>query len=230
MMASGPEQQADDSGLLDDQREQESSMVEAPSGSSNPVPPSIIIVPSSSSSDSSEGLFDSAPAPRHPRRPSKRRDRDHDIPKAKLRPAKRAPPVSPSPSAVLLCAGQYGNADMLKAKLKELHPQCFPRVRSTCGPEGRHIRFNCKNEKVAPHFCTLNVSAVKTIRSDGGSWINASIESYRPGSCGLICCCSCALHLATDHFMCNAGHKLCTGCFNSMVVQPQHLTPQKTNQ
>lgn len=196
----------------DEQRGQESSMVDAASPLSNPVP--VVFVSSSSSSDSSEEAFAPAPGPLHPRKPSKR-----DIPNASLRPAKRAP-ISPSPSVVLFCAGQYGTPEILKAKLKELHPQCFPRVRSTCGPEGRHIRFNCKNEKVAPHFCTLNVSAIKTIKPGGTSWLNASIESYRPGSCGLICCMSCGLELGAGHFECVAQHKLCTGCFNGMVVYP----------
>ena len=215
MMGSDSEQQARTAisrGVSphDEQRGQESSMVEAASPSSNPVP--VVFVSSSSSSDSSEEAFASAPAPRHPRKPSKR-----DMPKATLRPAKRAP-GSPSPSVVLFCAGQYGTPDILKEKLKQLHPQCFPRVRSTCGPDGRHIRFNCRNEKVAPHFCTLNVSAIKTIKPGGASWLNASIESYRPGSCGLICCMSCGLDLGAGHFECVAQHKLCTGCFNAMVV------------
>jgi hypothetical protein len=117
-------------------------------------------------------------------------------------------------------SGWVKHPNYLKAKLKELHPQCFPRVRSTCGPEGRHIRFNCKNEKVAPHFCTLNVSAIKTIKPGGASWLNASIESYRPGSSGLLCCMSCGLELGAGHFECVAQHKLCTGCFNGMVVYP----------
>ena len=188
----------------------------------HPLPADCIIVSSSASSDSSDESFVPAQAPRMP---SKRSGGDKAQPNKRKR---TAPHASPSAAVASFCAGQYGCPDQIKAKLKQLHPQCFPRVRSTCGPEKRHIRFNCKNEKVAPHFCTLNVSAIKTVTSCGTTWINPSIDSYRPGSCGMMVCHNCDAELATGHFACVAGHNLCNACFIPMVVQP-HLIPQRQN-
>ena len=221
MMRSGPEQQAGAQGETD-QRGQESSMRNAAPVSFHPLPADIIDVSSSASSNSSDDSLVSAPAPRVP----SKRSGGHKTQPVKCK--KTAPHASPSAAVASFCAGQYGNAEQIKAKLKQLHPQCVPRVRSTCGPEKRHIRFNCKNEKVPPHFCTLNVSCIKTVRSCGTSWINPSIDSYRPGSCGMIICHNCDEVLATGHFTCVAGHKLCNGCFNSMVGTPPHTAVKQT--
>ena len=221
MMRSGPEQQAGAQGETD-QRGQESSMRNAAPVSFHPLPADIIDVSSSASSNSSDDSLVSAPAPRVP----SKRSGGHKTQPVKCK--KTAPHASPSAAVASFCAGQYGNAEQIKAKLKQLHPQCVPRVRSTCGPEKRHIRFNCKNEKVPPHFCTLNVSCIKTVRSCGTSWINPSIDSYRPGSCGMMVCHNCDAELATGHFACVAGHNLCNACFIPMVVQP-HLIPQRQN-
>jgi hypothetical protein len=123
----------------------------------------------------------------------------------------------PDPSPLLkgLFAREYSSVEAIKDQLREWNPKCIPRVRSVSGLEGRNVRFTCKQEKVAPHMCRLNVSALRV-----NQMLTMSCQTYRPGSCGFLECCNCGDALEEGMYMrCDNSHKhaICSGCFNDMV-------------
>jgi hypothetical protein len=120
-----------------------------------------------------------------------------------------------SPLLKGLFAREYSSVEAIKDQLREWNPKCVPRVRSASGLEGRNVRFSCKNEKVAPHMCRLNVSALRV-----NQMLKMSCQTYRPGSCGFLECCICGDALEEGMYMrCDNGqkHTICSGCFNEMV-------------
>jgi len=123
---------------------------------------------------------------------------------------RRADPPPPP-----IFARVYQNVEAIKAQLREWNPKCFPRVRSCSGKDGRNVRFACKNEKVNPHNCRLNVSA---LRENGV--LRMSFQTYRPGCCGYLQCCNCGDDLEEGMYTrCDNDfkHAICRTCFNTMV-------------
>ena len=160
-------------------------------------------IPIPISSDSSSSDFDAVPI----RRPPKR--------------SRKSSAVAPDPDIVALCASQFADNEAIKVRLRDLNPHCVPRIRSTSGPDGRHVRFKCKNEHVAPHHCRLNVSAIKTVNG-GVTWLMLSSGTYHAGTCRDILCICCGDNLILNSFVCCDGsdrHHLCDSCFNDMVCR-----------
>ena len=108
---------------------------------------------------------------------------------------------------------------MLKKRLLALNPMCTPRVRSTSGRDGRNVRFNCK---LAPHNCSLNVSAIKHINGSV-SYLKPSGNTYVAGSCANVpTCCTCLSTLSGPDDIdigCDGPHRhhYCKPCFNKIV-------------
>ena len=151
--------------------------------------------------------------------PEREHKRKASLPPSLPKQQKRESPPPPRDIAAF-CAGTYGDADMLKHRLRAMNPQCAPRVRSTSGPDGRHVRFNCKRSNVSPHNCSLNVSAIRTVKG-GVSWLEPSRNTYVRGSCATApTCCTCLGDLPGPDIICCEGllrHHYCRTCFNASV-------------
>ena len=177
------------------------------------VPP-ITITTSDEQSEVSDNTDDPDFVPSlHPSRPLVRHATAPNAAKA----PKRSKRPEPSPTLKALFARAYTSVDAIKDQLREWNPNCIPRVRSCSGLKGRNVRFGCRHEKVVPHMCRLNVSALQ----ENGIY-KMSCQTYRSGCCGLFMCHNCDLQLEDGMYMqCDnlAPHKhaICKGCFNEMV-------------